>query len=92
MNRKRPPKIETPRSEPEIIPPGAADPRFYHRVYVARIGPLGQILLAAAIGLLSLATIVILLGAFLLWIPVVGLIISAAIIMGVLRHYFQRRN
>jgi hypothetical protein len=31
-----------------------------------------------------------LLGAFLLWIPIVGLVISIAIISGLLRRYFQR--
>src|SRR4030088_1100921 len=51
---------DKPRAEPEIIPPGAplrpsrtygfADQHFAQRIYIAKIGPFGIILLALAIG------------------------------------------
>ena len=86
---------QKPRAEPEIIPPGAplrqsglygfANQRFAQRIYVAKIGPFGIILLALAIGIVSIAIFVFLLGAFLFWIPVIGLLVAAGMISGVLR-------
>jgi hypothetical protein len=103
MSDRRPtPQGEQPRSEPEIILPGERDrwqerrswpyggQQGSHRIYVTKLGPLSTFLLIAAIGLAAVLLLVILLGAFLLWIPIVGLIISIAIISGLLRRYFQR--
>jgi hypothetical protein len=94
------PQSENPRSEPEIIPPGmplesrrmrdSAETHGTQRIYIARLGPFGIILLALVIGIVSVAILILLLGAFLLWIPVVGLIVAAAIFSGALRSYFRR--
>ena len=78
---------DEPRSEPEIIPPGHAkrgptrigdsiDARG-GRVYIAKFGPLGTILLTLVVGLLSA-------------VPVVVLLVTAAIVVALLRFYFQR--
>jgi hypothetical protein len=83
-------------SEPEIIPPGAGSRSRsgvwvahsgygYRRVYVSRIGPLGLIFLGVAIGALSLFAILLLVGAVLIWLPIIGLIALAAIVSSVLR-------
>ncbi|KIZ45868.1 MULTISPECIES: hypothetical protein [Rhodopseudomonas] len=92
---KSPP--ETPRYEPEIIPPDANyDPSrsrgpfqdgFSQRIYVARMGPLGFIGLAALVGVVIAVVLVVLLGAFLLWIPIVGLLVGAGLVAGVVRHF-----
>ena len=66
---------DKPRSEPEIIPPGHAkrgptrigdsiDARG-GRVYIAKFGPLGTILLTLVVGLLSAVLMILLFGALL---------------------------
>jgi hypothetical protein len=92
------PSSQQPRSEPEIIPPGHADERsapgahayidFHgaHRIYVARLGPLGIILLALLIAGLTAVILIALLGAVLIWIPIVALLVAAGAISGLLRR------
>ena len=97
--RTNPPN-EKPRSEPEIIPPGGVEhgrprTRFYiddriGRVYIAKPGPLGTILTVLIVGLLLTLMLIMLLGAFLVFLPVVVLFATAAIVAGLLRVYFQR--
>jgi hypothetical protein len=97
---------ERPRAEPEIIPPdriaedelrraarihmddGAGG---FQRIYIARIGPFGTILLALASGAIAILLLALLVGAFLIWIPIVGLLVAAAVISTLLRNFFQRR-
>jgi len=96
---------EKPRAEPEIIPPSRDDrqPRSYtarirmfvnddgaRHIYVARLGPLGILLIALMIGIFFAFMLVLLLGAFLIWIPLVGLLVAAAILSSVLRAYFRQ--
>jgi|SRR5690242_13470978 len=101
MIDKRPtPQSEEPRSEAEIIPPDRAERgrprmRFYidgriGRVYVAKPGPLGTILTVLVAGLLLTVLLIMLLGAFLVFLPVVVLFVTVAIVAGLLRIYFQR--
>src|SRR5258708_15008415 len=105
MNERRIPVGERPRSEPEIIPPdrgdrqsrsSAAGIRVFldgsgvRHIYVARLGPLGMVMLALIVGVLFAITLVLVLGAFLVWIPLVGLLVAAAIISGLLRAYFRQ--
>ncbi len=88
MSSDRP---ERPRSEPEIIPPKRGEPRRSvkwtsyddrgtHRIYVTRLGPFSTIVLvlvlAAVVALLAL----ILIGTFLIWIPLVILLITIGLI------------
>ena len=91
---------ERPRFEPEIIPPGEThdpmgtrifvDQNTTEHIFVGRIGPFGFFLMALAIGAVIAVILVLLLGAFLLWIPVVGLLIAAGLVAGVLRPLFSR--
>jgi hypothetical protein len=105
MNERRVPAGEKPRAEPEIIPPdrgdrqlrsGAAGIRVFlsggggRYIYVARLGPLGMVVLALMIGILFAITLVLVLGAFLIWIPLVGLLVAAAIVSSLLRAYFRQ--
>ena len=91
--------------EPEIIPPdhsraeamhGRPDPwgstNVYttHRIYVRRIGPLGIFLAALLIGTLAAVVFVVLVGAFLIWIPVTILLFVAAVVIGLMRRYLMR--
>jgi hypothetical protein len=93
------------RADQEIIPParndrqsqsGTARIRVFadgdgvRQVYVARLGPWGVLLLALAIGILFAVILVLVVGAFLIWIPFVGLLIVTVIISGLLRGYFRR--
>ena len=99
MTDKKPnPQAEEPRSEPEIIPPDDAHvtrrmriDTGTGRIYVAKISPLGTILMVLIVGFLSALMLVLLLGALLVWLPVVVLIVTAALVAGLLRGYFQRR-
>jgi hypothetical protein len=99
------PQGEKPRSEPEIIPPDHAerrkaqgtprtrvfiDARGTERVYVAKLGPLGIILAVLTTGILSAVMLILLFGAFLIWLPLVVFFIAGAIISGALRAYFRR--
>ena len=96
---------EKPRSEPEIIPPDHAgrrtaqgtlrtrvfiDMHGTERVYVAKLGPLGIILAVLTTGILSAVILILLFGAFLIWMPLVVFFIAGAIISGLLRTYFRR--
>lgn len=84
---------EEPRSEPEIIPPTRIDDStdaHVGRVYIAKFGPLGTILLTLIVGLLSAVLMVLLFGALLVALPAVVLLVTAAIVAGLLRVYFQR--
>ncbi|MBO0758548.1 MAG: hypothetical protein J2P54_22080 [Bradyrhizobiaceae bacterium] len=103
MSDKRPASAEQPRSEPEIIPPGSSDgwqrgrsrPYFRtgegtNRIYVTRLGPFSTFLLVAAIAVVAALLFIVLLGAFLVWIPIIGLVLAIAIITGLLRGYFRR--
>ena len=91
-------RSERPRSEPEIIPPGAplrrprddpfADSGFTQRIYVTRLGPFGLVALALA-RIVAVVLLILVVGAVLFWIPIVGLIVAAAIIASVIRSRFQ---
>lgn len=91
--------------EPEIIPPDGAGRRSrssaagirvfiasgdIRHIYVARLGTLGLLVLALMIGILFAIMLVLMLGAFLIWIPLVGLLVAAAIIFGLLRAFFRQ--
>jgi len=95
---------ERPRSEPEIIPPDRIredDARRaahqwsfqnaggFERIYVTRIGPFGMFLLALAGGALAILFLLFIVGAFLIWIPIVGLMVTIAILSSLLRSFFH---
>jgi hypothetical protein len=81
---------EEPRSKLEVIPPGHAERGTERvRVYIAKPGPLGTILVVLLVGLLSAVLLVLLLGALLIWLPVVVLFVTGAIVVGLLRVYFR---
>ena len=101
MPRQKPP--EYPRVEPEIIPPEQSHPRAYRseadwlfdqrrsgRIFVARIGPWSIMGIVLLIGLVAGATLAILLGTLLIAVPIVGLLIAAAMISNALRSHSQR--
>lgn len=92
-------------TEPEIIPPGqepadwqrrrpdpwaSFDVYGTRRVYVRRIGPIGILLLAALIGTIAALVFVVVVGAFLIWIPVAALLFIAALVGGLMRRYMRR--
>ncbi len=99
IDRRFPPNEEH-RTEPEIIPPGPADGRapestFWvrdlergsHRIYVTRIGRFGLLPFFFLGGIILIALLIFVLGAFLILIPVAGVVLAAAIITGLLRGY-----
>jgi hypothetical protein len=89
-------EAEEPRSKPEVIPPDAHVTRRMRidagtgRIYVAKISPLGTILVVLIVGLLSALMLLLLLGALLIWVPVVVLFVTAALVAGLLRGDFRR--
>jgi hypothetical protein len=89
--------------EPDIIPPSEPrhearrgtprarvffDTRGAERVYIARPGSLSIILVILVTGILSAVLLVLLSAAFLIAVPVVVLLVTAAIIGGLVREYF----
>jgi hypothetical protein len=87
---------ERPRAEPEIIPPDrdrgrpawrSASPDIggTQRIYVTRVGPFGGILLLLAVFVLAAVVLLAVLGALIIWIPIVGLIVLVAALSGFLR-------
>jgi hypothetical protein len=102
---RRPKPADEPRAEPEIIPPGHADGQSLHersgmwasvdtqgthRVYFARVGPFGIILLMLVISILAVLIFIALLGAVLIWIPVLGVLFATAIVIGAVQRHLQR--
>lgn len=97
-NRDQP---ERPRREPEIIPPGNDRPgrdsrwppshgfnerRSTQRVYVSRIGPFGFALLLLMLALFGGVFLLALIGAALIWFPVLLVIAVIAAIAGLIRR------
>jgi hypothetical protein len=97
-NRNQP---EQPRREPEIIPPGNDWPnrdsrwppndgfnerRSTHRIYVSRIGPLGFALLLLVLTLFGGVFLLALIGAALIWFPVLLVLALIAAIAGLIRR------
>jgi hypothetical protein len=79
MTQRSAPGIEQPRVEPEIIPPGDVRSRRAgasfdgtQRVYVARVGPFGFAMVALAIAALAMLLFLLVLGAFVILIPLAG--------------------
>ena len=62
----------------------------YRRIYAGRIGPFGMFLIALAGAALSILLLVFLAWTFLIFIPVIGVIVLAAIFSGRLRRLFHR--
>ena len=100
MIERRLPPDEEHHSEPEILPPSRADGRepegaFWgrevergsHRVYVTKIGGFGLLPFFLLGGVILVALFLFVVGAFLILIPVAGVVLAAAIIAGLLRGY-----
>jgi hypothetical protein len=69
--------------------------RFYideriGRVYTAKPGPVGIILTVLIAGLSLTVMLIMMLGAFLVFLPVIVLFVTSAIVIGLLRVYFQQ--
>jgi hypothetical protein len=97
------PHSEKPRSEPEIIPPheqagrpGRDEPRVRvfvgthgtERVYVAKPGPFGSILMILIAAMLAAVFLVLFSAAFFFLLPIMILLVAAAVIVGLLRALF----
>jgi hypothetical protein len=98
MTAKQPnPQGDAPRSEPEIIPPGHRGPDTprmrvvldAERMHFMKHGTLGTILMALITGLLLAVMLIMLAGAFVIFLPVILLFVTAAFVAGLLRIYFQ---
>jgi hypothetical protein len=99
IDRRFPPD-EQHRGEPEIIPPGRAgggEPETTlwarevecgsQRIYVTKVGGFGLLPFFLLGGLISIALLIFVVGAFLILIPLAGVVLAAAIIGGLLRGY-----
>jgi len=99
MTQRSAPGIEQPRVEPEIIPPGDVRSRRAgasfdgtQRVYVARVGPFfGFAMVALAIAALAMLLFLLVLGAFVILIPLAGLLLAVIIAVGLFRVLIWRR-
>jgi hypothetical protein len=97
------PDSEKPRSEPEIIPPheqagrpGRDEPRVRvfvdrqgsERVYIAKPGPFGTILMILIAAMLAAVFLVLFSAAFFFLLPIAILLVAVAVIVGLLRALF----
>jgi hypothetical protein len=94
-------KIEKPRAELEIIPPGApiefrsrvwpsAGPRAPERIYIAKLGPIRSGVLFFVVGVFAVFALFLLLGAALITLAVIGMLTIGAIISAVWRGRSRR--
>jgi hypothetical protein len=105
VNEDRTPRPETPRSEPEIIPPdhlGGRRTRGESRVWISidrgdgrrthikQPGPFTIVLAVAGLILVVALIVMLVLGALLIWVPIAAVIAVGAIIMAALKGYFRR--
>lgn len=67
-------------------PYGFSQTRGTQRIYVGRIGPFGFALIMLVVGLLAVIMLLVLIGAALIWIPVVAVLIVIAAISGLIRR------
>ena len=65
------------------------DTRGTEHVYVARVRPLGVLLVILIVGLLLAAMLILLVSTVLIWLPFVAIVAVASIIAGLWRRYFQ---
>ena len=85
--------------EPEIIPPGKPHSfsrpqnRVYvsagtsHRIYISPLGPIGVALILLVLGLIAAVFLLVLVGAVLIWIPLLaGLVVAGAVARRLLRR------
>ena len=94
------PDANRPRVEPEIIPPGQPDPRSRRgpsfdgrgtqRVYVAQVGPFGFVV-ALVVAIILALVFLLVLGAFVVFIPLAGALLAAAVLLSLFRGAFRRR-
>jgi hypothetical protein len=94
INRPRRPAVE-----PEIIPPEKPDsfgwPRrrihfstgTRHTIYFRPLGPIGVALILLLLGLIAAVFLIVLVGAVLIWIPLLaGLVVAGAVARRLLRR------
>ncbi len=88
---------EQTRLEPEIIPPRrsrddilwtATELRGHYRVYSMQLGPFTLTLLLIGIALFIAFAVMLVIGAFLLWIPIIALLVLAVIVSTWWRRLF----
>jgi hypothetical protein len=96
IGREPPAWPEPPRSEPEIIPPGAdfrsrpgGKAVFYThngtRIHVTRLGPLGVATVLLGVGVLGALGVLMLLGTVLIAAAAAGAIVMCALVVKLLR-------
>ncbi|TMJ73006.1 MAG: hypothetical protein E6G80_06725 [Alphaproteobacteria bacterium] len=83
-------------NEPEIIPPGDMRSRGAsfdgaQRIYVARISPIGFALMGVMVAVLAALFFLLLLGAFVVLLPLAGLLLAIIIAVGLFRILIWRR-
>ena len=99
--RRRPgPAGERPSAEPEIIPPGKSDEHTRqrnsrvwvsvddgrgHRLFFAKPSPWSIALGLLGLGVAAAVVFVVLLGLFVLWLPVAGVLVAAFLVTALLR-------
>ena len=59
--------------------------------YVARVGPFGFAMVALAVALVLALVFLLVLGAFVIFIPLAGALLAAAVLLSLFRGAFRRR-
>jgi hypothetical protein len=102
MNERPTEEPQRPRVEPEIIPPGRAyrrapggEPGFagfgaQRHFAIAMPGPLAFVMAGLALGAAAVAVLVLVLGAVLISLPVIGAIVAALLLSHLIRTHVRR--
>jgi hypothetical protein len=96
MTKDKQDQVETPRGRVEILPPEddrSSSGRYstgYGTIKVVKLGPVGSVLLALAVGVVLLCGFVFLSGALLFLLPIVGLLAAGAAVSAFLGNPFRR--
>jgi uncharacterized membrane protein len=89
-----------PQSEPEIIPPGqqpdsdvwvSETMRGTHRIHVRKLRPFEIAIWVVIVGAILTVIVALLLGFFLIAIPVITALVAIAMVSAVVRQYFRRQ-
>ena len=106
MNDVPNPPPEKPSVEPEILPPErgrkraagdearvwvAGSTQGTQRIFIARPGPVSIFLAVLLLAAVAVVVLVVLLGVFLIWIPVAALIVTVLVLSALLRGPVRRR-
>jgi hypothetical protein len=66
-----------------------SDRHGVHRIYVAKLGPSGLVMLSLGVVLFAVCVLLLLAGALLIWLPIAAMLVVGSIVAALLRKFFR---